>query len=67
MDTETLDRCYLEWSQVTTARTRRELRLEAELCNLLNAAKTAPQRGRKLDAAIRGAQSFVARYQGGKL
>lgn len=27
METETLDKLYLEWSQFTTARTRREIRL----------------------------------------
>lgn len=31
MDTETLDKLYLEWSQFTKARNSRELRLVAEL------------------------------------
>jgi hypothetical protein len=31
MDTETLDKLYLEWSQFTTARTHREIRMAALL------------------------------------
>jgi hypothetical protein len=35
MNTETLDKLYLEWSQFTTARTAREVRLTAALSRLL--------------------------------
>ena len=31
METETLDKLYLEWSQFTKAKTKRELQLEAAL------------------------------------
>lgn len=31
MDTETLDKLYLEWSQFTKARTAREIRMEKAL------------------------------------
>ena len=33
MDTETLDKLYLEWSQFTEARTAREIRMAAALMN----------------------------------
>lgn len=37
METETLDKIYLEWSQFTEAMTERELRLEKELKSLIEA------------------------------
>ena len=35
MQTETLDKLYLEWSQFTTARTSREIALEDAIKNML--------------------------------
>jgi hypothetical protein len=34
METETLDKLYLEWSQFTKARTRRELSMQAALSEI---------------------------------
>ena len=36
METETLDKIYLEWSQFTLARTPREIKLKQALENLLD-------------------------------
>lgn len=40
-DTETLDRIYLEWSQFTEARTRREIELAARVEELEHAVRDA--------------------------
>lgn len=37
METETLDKIYLEWSQFTGARTGRELKLKKALVDLIEA------------------------------
>ncbi len=43
MQTETLDRLYLEWSQFTKAKTHKELYLETTLKNALHIHKTKGQ------------------------
>lgn len=50
-ETETLDRLYLEWSQFTGARTRRELEMQAK-CDLYDAAirEIAALRARQAEA-----------------
>lgn len=40
MNTETLDKLYLEWSQFTTAKTRREVYLESTLQNIRHMCQT---------------------------
>ena len=42
MDTETLDKLYLEWSQFTKARTRRELAMERALRWIVNSPGAHP-------------------------
>lgn len=42
METETLDKLYLEWSQFTQARTARELRYEALLLRAAAACRMVP-------------------------
>lgn len=42
MNTETLDKLYLEWSQFTEARTARELRYEALLVRAAVACRLVP-------------------------
>jgi len=44
MTTETLDKLYLEWSQITGARTARELQMEAAL-RLADKAINPPDKG----------------------
>jgi hypothetical protein len=43
METETLDKLYLEYSQMTTARTCREITLEKEVTRLLHEKGTVPR------------------------
>ena len=40
MDTETLDKLYLEWSQFTKAKTKHEIYLESTLNNALHMCET---------------------------
>ena len=42
METETLDKIYLEWSQFTQARTEREIRYEKLLLRAINACEAVP-------------------------
>lgn len=49
MTTETLDKLYLEWSQLTTARTARELKYEAALLAAREAINPPDRHGISLD------------------
>ncbi len=66
-DTETIDRLYLELSQFTTAKTRKEIVLETALCDLLNAAIKYEQRAHthsaQLVTAIEDARHILREYQ----
>lgn len=60
MDTETLDRLYLEWSQFTGARNGREINLRSALDQILAIAKAGRSSENQREIALRNIEHYAA-------
>ena len=61
LDTHTLDKLYLEWSQITSARTRREFKLEAQVRELQKGHAYAIEEWKKAEGHIKELEEELAK------